>query len=122
MTKKENIEKIYNKCIELLENDKHNIRYVDELVAYLPISRTTFYDYFKVDSNNLNTLKDLIDDNKIKVKCKLRNKFEISENPTLNIIAFKTVANQDELDRLNNREQQQIVKDYEPPQIFINEN
>ena len=115
-----NKEKIYNDCLELLENDKHNIRYIEELVAFLPISKATFYDFFKVESDELNTLKDLIDNNKVKVKCKLRNKFEISDNPTLNIIAFKTLANDDELDRLNNNRSKEIERVEDLPVVEIN--
>lgn len=111
-------EEIYDKCVELLENDKNSIRYIDELVAYLPICRTTFYDYFKVNSNKLNTIKELIDNNKVKVKSDLRRKWETSDNATLQMGAYKLLANEDELDRLNSREKANNI--LEIPKMEIN--
>ena len=111
-------EEIYDKCVVLLENDKNSIRYIDELVAYLPICRTTFYDYFKVNSNKLNTIKELIDNNKVKVKSDLRRKWETSDNATLQMGAYKLLANEDELDRLNGREKANNI--LEIPKMEIN--
>ena len=111
-------EEIYDKCVELLENDKNSIRYIDELVAYLPICRTTFYDYFKVNSNKLNTIKELIDNNKVKVKSDLRRKWETSDNATLQMGAYKLLANEDELDRLSGREKANNI--LEIPKMEIN--
>lgn len=111
-------EKIYDKCLELLENDKNSIRYIDELVAYLPICRTTFYDYFKLNSNKLNIIKELIDNNKVKVKSDLRRKWETSDNATLQMGAYKLLANEDELDRLNGRDKANNI--LEIPKMEIN--
>jgi hypothetical protein len=74
---------------------------VEELIAWLPISKVTFYAFFKVDSNELNTIKSLIDENKVKVKAVMRKRWFRSDNPTLQIALMKLIATDEEAHRLN---------------------
>lgn len=75
---------------------KHNLYFIEDIIAYLPISKPTFYDYFKVDSNELNTLKELLDTNKVNMKVKLRNKLSQGEKAAEILALYKLIATDEE--------------------------
>jgi len=93
---------IYEKALK--EVDKNKLIFIEDFIAYLGISKPTFYSYFKVGSNEFNSIKELIDKNKINIKVGLRSKWYKSENTTAQIALYKLCANEEELERLNNKE------------------
>jgi len=105
---------IYEKALK--EVDKNKLIFIEDLIAYLGISKPTFYSYFKVGSNEFNSIKELIDKNKINIKVGLRSKWYKSENTTAQIALYKLCANEEELERLNNKEK---VAAEEMPKIEI---
>lgn len=112
-----NKEEIFEKSKKaIVDND---LIYIEEIISFLPLSKATFYDYFKIDSDELNELKELINDNKVNLKTKLRNKWYLSENATLQMGIYKLLANQDELDRLNNNDSKRELEIAPPPKIVI---
>ena len=81
------------------END---IVFIEELVLYLPCSKRTIYDH---KLQECNTLKEAIESNKIARKNKLRTNWEKEKaSPILQLAAFKLLANEDELVRLQVKE------------------
>lgn len=80
---------------------QHSLIFIEEVVSFLPISKPTFYEYFPVDSNDFNALKDLLNTNRVDIKVKLRNKWLESENPTLQISLYKLTSSEEELRRLS---------------------
>jgi hypothetical protein len=80
---------------------QHSLIFIEEVVSFLPISKPTFYEYFPVDSNDFNALKDLLNTNRVDIKVKLRNKWAESENPTLQISLYKLTSSEEELRRLS---------------------
>ena len=46
----------------------NSLYFIEDVVAFLPIGKTAFYDYFKIDSNEMNDIKELLDNNKISMK------------------------------------------------------
>lgn len=111
-----NKKKIYEKAVEAIK--MYKLLYIEEVISYLPISKPTFYDYFKVGSNEFNTIKELIDENKVNLKVNLRQKWYKSENATLQMGIYKLLANEDELDRLSGREKVNNI--LEIPKMEIN--
>lgn len=93
------IDKIYKQTLELI--DKHKLIFIEDIVSFLPITKTTFYDYFKIDSNEMDAIKGALNKNRIELKVSMRSKWYKSENPTLQMGLYKLLANEDELDRLN---------------------
>ena len=77
---------------------KHNLYFITDLIAYLPITKKTFYNYNLNESNEINAA---IVENKIKTKVALRNKWFESDNPTLQISLMKLIADTDERKRLS---------------------
>ena len=57
---------LYTKSKEAIK--KHNLFFIEDIVAFIPCDKTTFYKYFEIDSHELNNLKDLLYTNKIKTK------------------------------------------------------
>jgi hypothetical protein len=98
MTKK--VETIYKQALTLVIDKK--CLFIEHLIAYLPISKATFYDYFKVGSNELNELKELISNNRINRKIQMYNKWFDSDNATLQVSLMKLLGNEEERNVLNN--------------------
>lgn len=81
--------------------NKNKLFFIEDIVAFLPISKPTFYDYFKVDSNEFNELKEMLDNNRIEVKSSMRKKWYDSENATLQMALMKLICTDDERKRLS---------------------
>ena len=79
---------------------KHKLFFVEDIVAFIPISKQTFYDFFPVDSDELDTLKALLEQNRTEIKVAMRSKWYKSENPTLQIGLMKLIASPEEHKRL----------------------
>ena len=43
---------------------KHKLIFVDDIVSFLPISKMTFYEFFPLESNESNELKELLEQNR----------------------------------------------------------
>jgi hypothetical protein len=93
------INKIFEKAKQVIA--KHNLIFIEEIVSYLPISKATFYDYYPLESDELNELKTLLEDNSVSIKSGLRNKWYESENPTLQIALYRLTSRDDEHKKLN---------------------
>jgi hypothetical protein len=91
--------KIYEQAKELVIEKK--LFFVEDVIALLPISKQTYYDFFKVNSYEYDTIKDLLDKNKVEVKTSMRSKWYKSENATLQLALMKLIGTEEEAHRLN---------------------
>lgn len=97
-TKDEKRKELIEKCLELIEN--HKITFIDELVAYLPISRSTFYNY---GLDKIDTIKEALDKNKVLIKRILRSHWmKAGASATAQIALYKLLATPEERRILNN--------------------
>ena len=87
-------EAIFEKCKEVIEQNR--LFFIEDVIAFLPISKPTFYVYFPMESYELNTLKEMINKNKVLTKTEMRSRWYQSENPTLQIALYKTICSDDE--------------------------
>lgn len=78
---------------------EYNLVFLTDIVAYLPISRATFYNR---GLDKLDTLKTEITNNKIQTKQALRAKWFNRDNATTQIALYRLLADDDELRRLQN--------------------
>jgi len=90
---------LFEKAQKLVK--KHKLFWVDDIIAYLPIGKTTFYKYFEDGSNEMNELKRLLEENRIQLKVSLRAKWHNSKAPALQMALMKLISNEDELKRLS---------------------
>lgn len=90
--------KIYQQALELIEKKK--LFFIEDVVTLLPCDKTTFYRFFQVDSNEYNTIKELLDKNKIEIKNGLRNKWYNGNNPLTQMALYKLIGTEEEYHRI----------------------
>jgi len=84
------------KALESIEKNK--LFFIDDVIAYLPCSRATFYN---LELEKLDTIKDALTKVKTEIKVSMRSKWYKSENPTLQMGLMKLIASPDELKQLS---------------------
>ena len=80
---------------------KHKLFFVEDIVAFLPIAKKTFYEYYPIDSNECNELKGLLEINRITLKVSMRSKWYTSNAPALQMALMKLIATPEELKKLS---------------------
>lgn len=93
------LKKIFEQAKEQIVSKR--LIFVEEVVAFIGISKPTFYDFFRVDSNEFNELRELIETNKISLKTSMRKKWYDSDNATLQMGLMKLIASPEEHKRLS---------------------
>jgi hypothetical protein len=112
--------KIYQQAEEAIK--KNNLFFIEDIVAFLPCSKPTFYDFFPLDSNELNTLKDLLDDNKVKTKSSIRAKLWKSNKASELLALYRLIATPEEHRLLNQTyletKNTHTVKDFDITKLY----
>jgi hypothetical protein len=85
---------IFEKAKEAIE--KHKLFFVEDIIAFLPCDKTTFYRFFTPDSNEYNELKAQLEKNRVEVKTSLRSKWYKSDAPALQMALYKLIASPEE--------------------------
>jgi len=75
--------------------------FIEEVATFIGVAKPTFYEHFPIDSNEMNELKKLIEDNKITLKTSMRKKWYDSENATLQMALMKLLSSQEEHRKLS---------------------
>jgi hypothetical protein len=91
-----NPKELEKKALEAIEKNK--LFFIDDVIAYLPCSRATFYN---LELEKLDTIKDALTKVKTEIKVSMRSKWYKSENPTLQMGLMKLIASPDELKQLS---------------------
>jgi len=92
-------QKLFEQSKELIE--KHKLFFIEDIIAFLPCTKPTFYDFYPLDSNELNELKELLERNRIEVKSSMRSKWYKSENATLQVTLMKLIGTDEERKRMS---------------------
>lgn len=79
--------------------------WIDEIISFLPCSKSTFYELFPNKSEESDALKDIIEDNRVEIKTAMRKKWYDSDNATLQIGLMKLISTEEEAARLNGSNQ-----------------
>jgi hypothetical protein len=91
--------KIFEQAKEVIV--KHKLFFVEDIVSFLPCAKPTFYDFFPPDSNELNELKELLEQNRVTLKVSMRSKWYTSNAPALQMALMKLIATDEELRKLS---------------------
>lgn len=116
--KKEELEK---KCLAVIK--EHKLVFLEEVISYLPCSKSTFYD-LRLHESDL--IKKEIQEIKVSLKTKMRRKWMNSENASLQIANYKLLASDEELARLTsskvdlNKSEKKELTDEELEDIISN--
>lgn len=98
-----NKNKIFKQAKEVIIKNK--LFFIEDIVAFLPISKQTFYQFFPIDSDEIDELKDLLNQNRVEIKVSMRSKWYKSENATLQLALMKLIGTDEEAHRLNGSSQ-----------------
>ena len=75
------------KAIEAITKNK--LIFVEDICAYIGISKSTYYDHFQIDSHDSNELSQMLEQNKINLKVGMRKKWYDSDNATMQMALYK---------------------------------
>jgi len=96
-----NKKKLIDESLEAIE--KYKLFFIEDVVAYISCCKATFYKY---KLNEIDAIKQSLENNKINIKVSMRNKWYKSESATLQIALMKIIATEDEAHRLNGSRQE----------------
>lgn len=88
--------KIFEQAKEMIV--KHKLFFTDDIIAFLPISRSTFYEW-ELDKSD--ELKGLLETNRTELKVSMRSKWYKSNAPALQMALMKLIASPEELRKLS---------------------
>lgn len=94
-----NRDKIYKQALEAAE--ANNLFWIEDIVAWLPCDKTTFYRFFPTESNEYNNIKEILDQNKVKTKSEIRKKLFKSDKASELLALYRLIATEEEHKRLN---------------------
>ena len=96
--------KIFEQAKELIE--KHKLFFVEDIVSLLPVARSTFWEYFPDKSDEMDSIKEMLDKNRVEIKSSMRSKWYKSDAPALQIALMKIISTDEEAHRLNGSKQE----------------
>jgi hypothetical protein len=91
-----NKDKIFQQAKDVIKSN--NLVFIDDIIAFLPIARSTFYEW-ELDKSD--ELKDLLEINKTSTKVKMRAKWYESDAPALQMALMKLLSTDEELRKLS---------------------
>lgn len=89
-------QKIFEQAMEAI--DKHKLFFIDDIVAFLPIAKSTFYEWKMEQSEEL---KASLEKNRTELKVSMRSKWYKSNAPALQMALMKLIASPEELKKLS---------------------
>lgn len=75
---------------------KHRLFFIDDVISYAGISKQTFYDFFKVDSDELDDIKELLNKNRVEVKVAIRQKLFKGDKAAELLALYKLICTDEE--------------------------
>ena len=75
---------------------KHRLFFIDDVISYSGISKQTFYDFFKVDSDELDDIKELLNKNRVEVKVSIRQKLFKGNKAAELLALYKLICTDEE--------------------------
>ena len=90
---------IYEQAQEQIK--KNNLFSIRDIVAWLPCEKDTFYRFFPKGSDEYDTLKGLLEENKVKTKSAIRSKLFKSNKAAELLALYRLLATPEEHKKLN---------------------
>lgn len=95
---------------------KYKLFFIDDIISYLPCSRTTFYNF---GLDKLDTIKDALIKQKTELKVSMRSKWYKSDNPTLQMGLMKLISTDEELRKLSMQHNEHTTNGKDMQQFII---
>lgn len=91
--------KIYEQAKEAIL--KNNLFFVNDIVAFLPCEKTWWYANFPPESEDMNALREILEDNKAKTKSAIRAKLFKGEKAAELLALYRLICTPEERQNLN---------------------
>jgi len=92
-------EDLLKTALEAIE--KHKLFFIEDIIAFLPCHKSTFYEHFPNESDNYKTMFDMLETNRTELKVSMRSKWYKSNAPALQMALMKLIATPEELRKLS---------------------
>lgn len=109
--------KIFEQAKEMIV--KHKLFFVEDIIAFLPCSKSSFYDFFPDGSDELDILKELLEQQRVTLKVGMRSKWYKSDNATLQVSLMKLICTDDERKKLSMHQAEEVIIDDKITEIKI---
>lgn len=96
-------DKLYGQAKDAIT--ENNLFFIEDVVAFIPCSKSTFYKYFPDGSDELDILKDLLEQNKITTKSSIRAKLYKSDRASELLALYRLICTTEEHRKLNQQYQ-----------------
>jgi hypothetical protein len=90
---------IYDDALKAIH--EHHLFFVSDVLAYIPCSKQTFYDFFPPESDKLDNIKRKLNDNKITTKVEIRGKLLKGEKAAELLALYKLIGTEEERQALS---------------------
>ena len=80
---------------------KNRLIFIEDIIAFLPCHKSTFYEHFPTESDNYKTMFDMLETNRTTLKVSMRSKWYTSNAPALQMALMKLIATPEELKKLS---------------------
>ena len=91
--------KIYKQAEESIK--KNNLFFIEDIVAFIPCNKDTFYRFFPTGSDEYDYLRGLLEENKTKTKSSIRAKLYKSDKAAELLSLYRLICTSDERKMLN---------------------
>lgn len=76
---------------------------INDLMTFLPIEKSTFYQYYPSGSEQLESIKKQLELNKLRIKQQIRKRLLDSDSTVALIAVYKLICSREEHDRLSSK-------------------
>lgn len=80
---------------------KNKLIFIEDIIAFLPCHKSTFYEHFPNESDNYKMMFDMLETNRTELKVSMRSKWYKSNAPALQMALMKLIATPEELKKLS---------------------
>ena len=91
-------EELFNTAIEQIK--KHKLFFIEDIIAFLPCRKSTFYEHFPNDSDYYKKMFEELERNRTELKVSMRSKWYKSNAPALQMALMKLICTDEERKKL----------------------
>lgn len=91
--------KLFKQAEQAIKNN--NLFFIEDIVAFIPCNKDTFYRYFPVISDEYVNLRNLLEENKVKTKSSIRAKLYKSSKAAELLSLYRLICTKEERQKLN---------------------
>lgn len=88
------------KAIEIVSKNQ-TVFFIEDVVSLLPCAKPTFYDHFPNDSNDYKEIFSYLEDNRVTMKLKIRDKLHKGEKAAELLALYRLICSPEERQNLN---------------------